>query len=198
MSLLLGNTLIAGVATNTISNAHSLLDYKWTDHILNEMSWLRSDTFSWQSGDVYTGVYNHLVADINGKSSSTETIGSYTITYYLANDGHKIVLPNMVTTIQNIYNATGSAWYYILDTDNKRFKLPRSSHGDIVERYKSGTNWYRIYSDGWCEQGGHSSSSGGQTIQLHKEMADVNYDVVSSGTIFYNNTAKTTTKTKKK
>ena len=90
MSIKLGSTLLAGVATNTIENAHSLLDFKWTDHILNELSWLRADTFSWQGGSVYVGAYNHILADYSGGTSQTETVGSYTITYVLADDGHKI------------------------------------------------------------------------------------------------------------
>lgn len=103
----------------------TLLEMKWSDHIINDVSWLRSDTFSWQSGLVYTAVYQHLVADINGKTARTETVGSYTITYYLADDGHKVVLANQETTVQNIYTQFGVAWYYILDTTNQRFKLPR-------------------------------------------------------------------------
>ena len=125
MSLYLGTNLLSGVATNTIENAHSLLDYKWTDHILNELSWLRADTFSWQSGTVYTGAYNHILADYNGGTSTTETIGSYTITYVLADDGHKITTDE--TTVANIYAESGVAWYYILDTVNTRFKLPREN-----------------------------------------------------------------------
>lgn len=128
MSIYLGTNLLAGVSTQTISNAHSLLDFKWTDHILNELSWLRADTFSWQSGDVYVAAYNHLVADATG-TAQTETIGSYTITYYRANDGHKIVLADQEATVINIYNETGVAWYYILDTTNTRFKLPRTKFG---------------------------------------------------------------------
>lgn len=27
----------------------------------------------------------------------------------------------------------------------------------IVETYVNGTSWYRVYSDGWCEQGGQVS-----------------------------------------
>jgi len=127
MSTYLGNQLLSGVATNTISNAHSLLDFKWSDHILNEMSWLRADTFSWQSGDVYVAAYNHLVADNSSGTSQTETIGSYTITYVLATDGHKITTDE--TNVVNIYNESGIAWYYILDTTNKRFKLPRTKFG---------------------------------------------------------------------
>lgn len=175
MSIYKGTTLLSGVATNTISNAHTLLDYKWTDHIISSMEWLRSDTFSWQSGAVYTAVYNHLVADISGITASTETVGSYNITYYQATDGHKIVLANQETTVSNIYTESGVAWYYVLDTTNQRFKLPRSSHGNLVEKYKNGTEWYRVYSDGWCEQGG--------TVSLNEcSTAVVTYNKVFSGT----------------
>lgn len=175
----------------------NLLEFKWSDHILNDIQWLRADTFSWQDGGVYEAAYNHLVDDITNASSETthlyawdlqnmghhtwgtiytktentpiddvtdiydvngnqvswrgpehyydydyiernstedvdvlstlhtETVAGYTITYYEASDGHKIVLPNMAQTVLDIYNATGVAWYFILDTANERFKLPR-------------------------------------------------------------------------
>ena len=138
MSTYLGNQLLAGTSTNVISNAHSLLDFKWTDHILNEMSWLRADTFSWHNGDLYVGAYNHLVADYESAASNTETINGYTITFYTATDGHKIVLTNMETIVQNIYNSTGVAWYYIIDTVNKRFKLPRTKFGFVGLRDSAG------------------------------------------------------------
>lgn len=98
----------------------------WADHILNDTSYLRSDTFSWQSGSVYTSAYNHLVADISGITAETETISGTTITFYRATDGHKIVLADQESNVSAIYTATGVAWYYILDTVNSRFKLPRS------------------------------------------------------------------------
>lgn len=138
MSLYKGTQLLAGVATNTIENAHSLFDFKWTDHKLNEMSWLRSDTYSWQSGDLYVAAYNHLVADISGKTATSETVGSYTISYYLADDGHKITTDE--TTVANIYNESGVAWYYVLDTTNQRFKLPRTKYG--FTGYRDGVGNY--------------------------------------------------------
>lgn len=125
MSLRLGTTLLAGVATNTIANAHDLFDFIWSDHIKNEVSWLRADTFSWQSGAVYELAYNHLVDDIDGKTATSETIGSYTISYYLADDGHKITTDE--ATVADIYDESGVAWYYVLDTVNTRFKLPREN-----------------------------------------------------------------------
>ena len=103
-----------------------LLTPIWSDHLLNDASYLRADTFSWQSGNVYISAYQHLVDDVNGITSETETVAGTTITFYRATDGHKIVLADQESNVSAIYTATGVAWYYILDTTNQRFKLPRS------------------------------------------------------------------------
>ena len=125
MSIRQGKKLIASSTTN----GFNLFDCKWADHILNNISWLRADTFSWQSGDVYVAAYNHLINDLDGKTPQNETIGDITITYYLADDGHKICLPGRESDLVALYNKTGVAWYYILDVINKRFKLPRTKWG---------------------------------------------------------------------
>lgn len=101
----------------------------WSDHIVNDVSWLRADTFSWQSGDVYVAAYNHLADDINGKTLQSETIGDTTIQFYLADDGHKICPASEESNVSTIYNSTGVAWYYILDIINRQFKLPRTKWG---------------------------------------------------------------------
>ena len=103
-----------------------LFDWKWADHQLNDVQWLRADTFSWQSGSVYESAYQHLADDIDGKTLQSETIGSTTIQFYLADDGHKICPASEESNVVAIYNATGIAWYYIVDTTNERFKLPRA------------------------------------------------------------------------
>lgn len=123
-----------------LGNTNELFDFKWVDHELIRQDWLRADTFSWQSGTYYTAAYAHLVADIQDVTPTTETVGDYTVTYYQAEDGHKIVLPSMESTLQNIYTDIGPAWYYILDTTNQRFKLPRTKYGfvglrDTVGKY---------------------------------------------------------------
>lgn len=138
MSIYKGTTLISGIATNTITNGHNLLDFKWTDHELNDQSWLKSNAFSWHDGTVYSNAYSHLVADYSGGTSKTETIGSYTITFVEAADGHRITADE--STVADIYNESGVAWYYILDTANQRFKLPRTKYGftglrDAVGKY---------------------------------------------------------------
>lgn len=108
-----------------MGSTQPLLTYMWSDHLLDDVYWLRGDTFSWQSGSIYETAYQHLVDDIDGVTPQTETVGGYTITFYEAADGHKICLANQEATILNLYNATGVAWYFILDTTNARFKLPR-------------------------------------------------------------------------
>ena len=44
----------------------------------------------------------------------------------------------------------------------------------VVETYQNGTSWYRVYSDGWCEQGG--VATGAQiTVSLLKPYKDTTY-----------------------
>lgn len=42
----------------------------------------------------------------------------------------------------------------------------------IIDSWSEGTEWYRVYADGWCEQGGCSTSS---NIIFLKEFGDTNY-----------------------
>ena len=48
----------------------------------------------------------------------------------------------------------------------------------IVENYVNGTSWYRVYSDGWCEQGdSYASTTSNSSIALLKNYVDTNYSV---------------------
>lgn len=104
-----------------------LLSTMWSDHLLNDMSWLRADTFSWQDGNTYSQAYNELLSEYNNPASTTETEGS--ITFKRTLKGYKIALANQETAIDTKYTTDGIAWYYILDTTNKKFKLPRTKFG---------------------------------------------------------------------
>ena len=110
----------------------NLFTPQWFDYEITDVSWLRADTFSWQDGTVYTEAYNHLVNDNTNGTAGTDVIAGITIYYVLGSDGHKIVLTDGDQTyrtqaVEALYNATGVAWYYILDTTNQRFKLPREN-----------------------------------------------------------------------
>ena len=106
-----------------------LFHHFWSDYEVNDVNFLRADTFSWQDGTAYEGPYNHLVADIAGKTIQTETVEGITIQFYEADDGHKICPASEESNVLALYTMSGVAWYYILDTVNQRFKLPRTKFG---------------------------------------------------------------------
>lgn len=188
----------------------SLLDYKFSDKVINNMSWVQSNG-SWYRGSTYTNVMSHLKEDIAFQATSTpsivvssnsdftsgtyvrdsgndktidgvtyyawsdtdtfyvslnvdamsgsdalaalqgqaiyrydsdesdmfltihkvaksvsDTIEGVTINYFIGSDGHRIIDTDDDTDFTNLYNACGVAWYYVLDTTNNRFKLPRT------------------------------------------------------------------------
>lgn len=114
-------------ASGGSSYAPPLLSCQWYDHILNDIRWLRGDTFSWQDGGVYFGTYDTLEAEYNNENSVEETDGA--ITYKRTPSKYKIADVSQEEAILNKYNTDGIAWYYIIDTVNKRFKLPRTKYG---------------------------------------------------------------------
>lgn len=59
--------------------------------------------------------------------------------------------------------------------------LNNGGHGALVESYLSTGNFYRIYSDGWCEQGGNVSygwGDGNLSINLLKTFRDTEYYIL--------------------
>lgn len=129
MSIRQGNKIIAGQPASGVD----LFDFKWADHRLDNPSWLRADTFSWHSGDVYVAAYNHLLNEWNavGNVATVDVIDGIMVPYRLSADGHKICGPDQEATVSAIYNKTGVAWYYIIDVANKQFKLPRTKWGFV-------------------------------------------------------------------
>lgn len=129
MSVRQGNRIIAG----QLASGVNLFDFKWADHQLDDMSWLRADTFSWHSGDVYVAAYNHLLNEWNavGNVATVDVIDGIMVPYRLSADGHKICGSDQEATVSAVYNKTGVAWYYIIDVTTKQFKLPRTKWGFV-------------------------------------------------------------------
>ncbi len=128
----------AAAAARSVISGFGIFDFMFSDHIKNDMLWLRADTFSWQYGSVYEVAYDHLVDDYNAGTTATDTLAGITITYKRAADGHKICAADQHDNIVALYNAVGVAWYFILDTANERFKLPRDTFGFVGLRGNAG------------------------------------------------------------
>lgn len=158
----------------------NLFDYKLSNYTLNDPRWLSANAFTWQYCDYvdenyqgYSIAYNHLLEDYLAETTlgaQSDTIAGTTVYFRLAADGHKIAPADQETSLQKIYEATGAADYFMLDQENKRFKLPRKQKRQLIATYNNGTNWYNRYSDGWVEQGGKTANiswnSGGTTTNV--------------------------------
>ncbi|MBR4106182.1 MAG: hypothetical protein IKK52_02645 [Alphaproteobacteria bacterium] len=56
----------------------------------------------------------------------------------------------------------------------------------IIETYVNGTSWYRVYSDGWCEQGGRATVPQGANVDITFLIPYANTDYYVNGNQTYN------------
>ena len=76
---------------------------------------------------------------------------------------------------------------FVYDSTANTVRLPKvnSEHGALIKSYSSGADWYRIYQDGWCEQGSFftfsNDSSTTKIGNLIIPFADTNYTILSQG-----------------
>ena len=68
---------------------------------------------------------------------------------------------------------------YILTTNGSEASWGQTAEVQcVVETFKEGTSWYRIYSDGWCEQGGYATTvASGASIYLLRNFSDATYTI---------------------
>lgn len=288
-------TTITDISTSD-NDVFPLLYHIPSDELLQHAAWLLSDG-EWKSGVIYSTAFNYLVNEYNLGTEHTDILTdvngvTYTIPYKTIR-GKKVVDVAYESIVTDIYNAIGSAWYYIIDQQNSRFKLPMSNNMEsytmdptkagldvraglpnitgsagsatnlvsgafylntgvaggnfngsttgsayldasrsssvygksdtvtpahtkfylyfkvgnavtnldvidagkvlsetvhkstleqvqcVVETYSNGTSWYRVWSDGWCEQGGRAQLNeiSTTTITLLKSYSSMNYSV---------------------
>ncbi|MGE9943417.1 hypothetical protein ACQRCN_00480 [Phascolarctobacterium succinatutens] len=65
-------------------------------------------------------------------------------------------------------------------------KVDKAGNAWVVEFYRNGTEWYRVWSDGWVEQGGYisnndSANNYAATVTFLKAFANTNYTLVGIG-----------------
>lgn len=168
------------------------------DNIYNEQAVVIGTCSSYSSGALaWTGTdgtgYSSWLRETGSDlpSKRTDTIGDTTITYYLAQDGHKICLPDQESNLVALYEATGVAWYYLLDTENKQFKLPRTKYGftglrDSVGNYvpESLPNITAVLGDGINTMYGTVASGAARTSYSNKDALNYSGDDNSWSTQF--------------
>jgi hypothetical protein len=112
-----------GTGTGRDGLGWDLFDSKFVDHILDSEYWVRADLFEWLDSALYIDAYNELVSEFN---STSEVLTDGNITYKKSVKGYNICLQSQEAAIQTRFNDSGVAWFYILDPDTQKFKLPRT------------------------------------------------------------------------
>lgn len=132
---------------------------------------------------------------LNGTGSNANKTGDYGDKYinFDASRSSSIygnsatVQPQTIKVLYYIVIATSAKTAIEADIDQIASDLNGKADADltnctkphIVETYVNGTSWYRVYSDGWCEQGGEVSNlnigAATSTVIFLKAFADTNY-----------------------
>ena len=138
------------------------------------------------SGNSYTGIGVALDASRSSSiygNSTTVQPQTIKVLYYI------VIATSTKTDIQVDIDEIATDLNGKADVDLSN--VP-SSKGILTESYTNGTSWYRVYSDGWCEQGGYTKA--GTTINLLKPYINTNYNIAMGVCSTSSDTAPTETK----
>jgi hypothetical protein len=80
----------------------------------------------------YPDFYNKCLEEQSSATATEVTLGSSTITMYVASNGHQYYDIANKDVIDTFFNTMGSAWFYGVDTENERIFLPRNNYFDQV------------------------------------------------------------------
>lgn len=192
-----------------LNNPYSLFDSKYSDHELNNLSWLKSEG-QWNAKAVYPTAYDKLLKVYNGTETveglsvklSTETYTDYDFVLNTADETFRLPLKNHTA---DDGNSVLTLYYYVGATvqnanliDAGRIgeqlagKLDRNAiKAYITETYVNSTSGYNIYSNGYCEQWGFIPSqtrNDNLQVTLLKEFVDTNYNLITNKWVVTNAT----------
>jgi gas vesicle protein len=117
-------------------NSFQLFDTKLTDKVLSyneSQGWALQGTFVYKEALAgtrygYPDFYNKCLEEYN-QATNTETVNGVTVKVH--SNGHKYYNISNKSNIDNFFNTNGSAWFYGVDTTNKRIFLPRDKYFSI-------------------------------------------------------------------
>ena len=146
-------------------------------------------------GDTFSQVIPSLYGTTIGSSGSDSS--NQSLSLGITTDATK---SGIISDLSNITTSLDGYWYIVIATTTKtdvevdldQVATDLNSKvnvGDltqchvVVETYQNGTSWYRVYDDGWCEQGGDytlSSNNGSISISFLKPFNNTNYSILVS------------------
>lgn len=143
-----------------------------------------SGVFSYNGSD---GVYTKG-SEVGGQSTGFNFAASRSSSVYSGNGSDTAIHEQAIKCFIYIVIANSTKTDIQVDIDEVVTDLNGKADTDltnctkphIVETYQNGTSWYRVYSDGWCEQGGFvNNNTAIKQITLLKSYSNTNYSVVA-------------------
>lgn len=122
---------------------------------------------------------NILSGSIYGNSTTVQPQSIKVLYYIVLATSVKTQIEVDIDEIATDLN--GKADVDLSNTNLSTFATKMNTAGirTIVETYSNGASWYRVYSDGWCEQGGYvnpiPSGLTGSSVVFLKEFANTDY-----------------------
>lgn len=138
---------------------------------------------------------DNVVSDLNGKADrDLSNVTDISIPLYLKSGTNCYMMARDTSKPSVIFRNDGTDFHMLLTNANdpkgtwnaiRPFAFNLSSgkvlsncqNSVVVERYVNGTSWYRVWSDGWIEQGGNISDS---TITFLKPFSNTNYTITTN------------------
>lgn len=161
-----------------------------------------NDTIVVSPGSCYDDTRKILLSTTTSITKQNENQGASTTYYVYATSVNSTGIPTDITISQSsvspgttLFRKIGS---FTTDSNGNIDNITSSSLEGILntgarvvtKSYNSGYSWYRVYSDGWCEQGGRvAQSSDNMYINLVKSYINTNYTIML--TPAYPNTVQT-------
>jgi hypothetical protein len=175
----LGDLVQAG-----LPNIQGTLEFAGTDGWANYTGAFLSTTTEKAAGKGHdSGTNNARVNAVFDASDSSSTYGKSTtvqpqtikVLYYIV-IGTSVKTDIQVDIDEIATDLNGKADTDLSNVPENRGILVEKSSKDILPR------WYRVYADGWCEQGGSfTCTSAGQILTYLKSFIDTNYTMSASG-----------------
>ena len=112
----------------------------------------------------YNPIYSDEVDTVQPPSSNK--LLYYKVGSTIVNES-EIDVENLINDVQGVQ----------IEIENKvNTDLSNCTKPYITNTYSNGASWYRVYSDGWCEQGGQIANGGNNvTVALLKPYVNTNY-----------------------
>ena len=142
-----------------------------TNTIKNDVTTLKNDTESLKNQS--QTIFNNISTATANAVQTVQTEGSTQVTNVQA------AVAEQVAEATNQANRAEQATSTKVNTDLSNI-TKSTLFSKMFTKYVSGKTWYRVWPDGWIEQGGEASAGTSVTVTFPKAFSNTNYTVIAT------------------